>query len=202
MYSLNNRANSVFMYFIMCLTLLMAFNIATTIFDKSEPVLNNFELTNWAYLYNNTYTKIEHTNAYFNLDIDFTPIINWNTNLVFFWISATYKTGKTNEMINTATVYDGIIRRNDDIKKYHWTVKNILFEYPLTDIHYTLKNKVVEYQLNWEHMPVCGPILKYSILLSNYTISGNSSKPENIENIKKEYGYYRIGKLRPTKKKK
>jgi len=186
-----------FFYTVICIAILSAFNILTTLFRNDLPIINDFEITEWASLYNNTYTKIAHSNAFFNLNVDFTPVVNWNTNLIFFWITASYKTGKLTkgkDKFTQATVYDGIIRRNNNNTKYHWKVKHRLFEYPLIDSYLNLADTAVEYKLHWEHMPVVGPILKHSILIGNYFIPSKPIKPIDLEYAKKEYGYYRVGK--------
>ena len=39
---------------------------------------------------------MQHATGAFNLNVDFEKVFNWNTNLIFVWVSATYKTGKKN----------------------------------------------------------------------------------------------------------
>ena len=94
MYSLSTRLNSVFFYFVVCVAILCVFNIATTIFDVRPPIVNKFEVTRFTSLYNHPYTKVQHANGILDMHIDFSPCYNWNSNLVFSWISATYLTGK------------------------------------------------------------------------------------------------------------
>ena len=103
MYSLSTRLNSVFFFGVMCLgnmliisVVLSAFNIATTIFNRKDAVINKFQVTKFPYFYNNPHTRTEHATGVLDFDFDFTPVFNWNTNLIFVWISATYKTGKKN----------------------------------------------------------------------------------------------------------
>jgi hypothetical protein len=60
---------------------------------KGQPKVNKFEVTKFTSLYNHPYTKVQHANGIINMDIDFSPCFNWNTNLVFAWISVRYKTG-------------------------------------------------------------------------------------------------------------
>jgi len=66
-------------------------SIAYTI--TKEPVINKFEIIDWAYLYNNSKTKTQHANAFVNFEVDFSPLNNWNTNLIFYWVTASYSTG-------------------------------------------------------------------------------------------------------------
>ena len=92
------------------------------------------------------------------MEIDFSPCFNWNTNLVFVWISARYSTGKKG-LESKVTIYDNImLRTNPENHKLNFDRKS--FEYPLIDAFRSLAGKEVEFELNWEHMPVVGPILK------------------------------------------
>ncbi len=101
---------------------------------------------------------MQHAVGLINADLDFTPCFNWNSNLVFAWITATYKTGKQN-LTSSVTVYDKImLRPNKDSHKI--VFDNKTFEYPLIDTYRTLEGKDVIFELHWEHMPVVGPILK------------------------------------------
>jgi signal peptidase complex subunit 3 len=163
MYSLSTRANSVFFYFVVCLTILCGFNILTTVFIKNYPAISKFDISKFTSLYNHPYTKVQHAVGLINMDIDFTPCFNWNTNLVFAWISATYKTGK-NGLETKVTVYDNIMLRSEaGSHKIRFDKKS--FEYPLVDLFRTLESREVEFELNWEHMPVVGPILKVTYLI-------------------------------------
>lgn len=96
MYSISTRANAIFFYGMIMIALLCVFNIATTILHKETPKVEKFNIVKYNHLYNHQYTKAQHASANFNFHVDFTPVFNWNTNLIFAWISATYKTGKKN----------------------------------------------------------------------------------------------------------
>jgi hypothetical protein len=96
MYSISTRANSVFFYGVVMIGILCSFNIITTILHKDPPIVNKFTINEFTHLYQHPYTKVQHASGNFTLEADFTPCFNWNTNLVFAWISATYNTGKNN----------------------------------------------------------------------------------------------------------
>jgi hypothetical protein len=81
--------------------ILCAFNILTTIFLDRKPDVKEFTIQKFTSLYNNPYSYAQHSNAQVNLDIDFSPCFNWNTNLIFAWISAEYTTGKKNVLNKT-----------------------------------------------------------------------------------------------------
>jgi hypothetical protein len=76
--------------------ILSAFNILTTIFQDQKPIVKHFDITKFSSLYNNPYSMAQHSNGIMNFNIDFTPCFNWNSNLIFAWITAEYTTGRKN----------------------------------------------------------------------------------------------------------
>ena len=95
MYSLSVRANAIFFFFGCCLCALAVFNILTTIFIHREPIISNFNFRSTS-LYQNKYTGVQHSSGEIDLEVDFEPCFDWNTNLIFSWISATYLTNGKN----------------------------------------------------------------------------------------------------------
>lgn len=53
-------------------------------------------MTKFPYFYNNPHTRTEHATGVMDFEFDMTPVFNWNTNLIFVWITATYNTGRKN----------------------------------------------------------------------------------------------------------
>ena len=177
MYSLSARFHSIFYFFICCLLVLVSFNILTTIFLKPEPIVNKFKFYSTT-LYNNPYTKVQHSSGSFDLDIDYEPCFDWNTNLIFSWISVTYITNISNkEMGNTTLIiWDRIMKRDENLT--HVIKKNnVIFKYPIIDKYFNLPNKYIHVRLHWEHMPVIGFIYKRSISLGNFKVRKNFTIP-------------------------
>ena len=143
--------------------ILCAFNIATTIFQLKRPTLHKFEIEKFTSLYYHPYTKVQHSVGLMKMDVDFSPCFNWNSNLVFAWVSATYKTGKMDQ-VTSVTVYDKIMLR-PDTNSHKIVFSNKSFEYPLIDTYTSLQGKEVTFALHWEHMPVIGPIIKVNSYL-------------------------------------
>lgn len=167
--------------------LLSAFNILSTIFRKTYPEVAKFEVPKFTSLYNHPYTRVQHAVGIMNMDIDFTPCFNWNTNLIFGWISATYKTGPKG-LESKVTIYDNIMLRSDP-KSHKISFDKKSFEYPLIDTFKTLQGKEVELELNWEHMPVIGPILKHKISLGKYTLPEKATQLPNQMIMRREIDY-------------
>ena len=168
MYSLSVRLNSVFFYFGVCTAILCGFNIATTILMDNKPKITKFEYTP-SVVYNNRYTRIQHSNGVMDMDVDFSPCFNWNSNLVFAWISATYETSAKKSKrpkTTSVTIWDNIMKR-DQPEAHHVIFNNKDIEYPLIGANFDLAGKNVTLELHWEHMPVVGPILKKKVYLQN-----------------------------------
>ena len=183
MYSLSVRINAISFFFGICLCVLGAFNIATTIFIKSEPIVNKFNFTSTT-LYNNKYTGVQHSSGEFEIDFDFEPTFDWNTNLIFSWISATYISNGKNV---TVTLWDRIMKR-PDIERHKIKETNLHLRYPLIDRNYDLAGKEIYLELHWEHMPVVGPIIKKSIPLGNFKLRTEKTTPTRSE-LLNEYDY-------------
>ena len=187
MYSLNTRINAIFFFGVGGIVVLAVFNILTTIFLTPLPKIAKFTVNPNFSLYKNPYTKVQHSRSSFSLDVDFSPVINWNNHILFVWMTATYSTGKTNK-ITSVTLFDQIIPR-DQPDKYHLNINEELFEYPIVDAYSTLGGKEVLIKLHWEHMPVIGPILKYEHILGAVNIPETQNKPLSSV-VESEYHYY------------
>ena len=183
MYSLSVRANAIFFFFGCCLAALALFNIATTIFLKTEPILHKFNFNSTS-LYQNKYTGVQHSSGEIDLEVDFEPCFDWNTNLIFSWISATYITNGKNTSV---TIWDKIMKR-DKPETHYVKEEKLHLRYPLFDKYNSLENKDVYLELHWEHMPVVGPILKHQIPLGNYKLINHTTTPSKKE-IVSEYDY-------------
>ncbi len=190
MYSLSVRLNVIFFFFGCCLCALGVFNVLTTIFIQKKPKINKFNF-NSTTLYNNKYTGVQHSSGNIDLFIDYEPCFDWNTNLIFSWISATYLTNGKN---TTVTIWDRIMRRD---KPGTHVIKqdNVNLRYPLIDKYNNLSEKEVYLELHWEHMPVFGPILKHSTPLGNYQLRKNHTIPSRKEVIS-EYDYSDMNKYK------
>ena len=190
MYSLSVRANAIFFFFGCCLCALGIFNVVTTIFIQNKPIVNKFNF-NSSTLYNNKYTGVQHSSGEMDLNIDYEPCFDWNTNLIFSWITATYATNDKNTSI---TIWDRIMRR-DKPETHTINENNLHLRYPLTDKFNSLSEKEVYIELHWEHMPVFGPILKHSIPLGNFRLRKDATIPNKRELIS-EYDYSDINKFK------
>ena len=190
MYSLSVRINAIFFFFGCCLCALGVFNVITTIFIKTQPKVNKFNFNSLS-LYENKYTGVQHSSGEMDLYIDYEPCFDWNTNLIFSWISATYITNGKN---TTVTIWDRIMRR-DKPETHIIKEDNVHLRYPFIDKFSTLSEKEVYLELHWEHMPVFGPILKHSVPLGNYQLRKNGTIPTKRE-IVSEYDYSDINKFK------
>ena len=188
MYSLQTRLNTVFFYGTVCIFILCGFNILTTIHIhfQEQPLVNKFEILDTSHLYYHNYLSQQQAINKFSLDCDVTPIVNWNTNLIFLWITAEYESKRGPVVV---TVYDRIIQRSTP-EKYQFSVSNIEFDYPLVDLDRKLHEKTIKYKLKWEHMPVVGPILKGEISLTEARLSLTKEQPVKRNMLQDHYEYH------------
>ena len=185
MYSLSARFHSILYFFLCCLLVLISFNILTTIFLNNKPKINKFNFYSTS-LYNNPFTKVQHSSGELDLDIDYEPCFDWNTNLIFSWISVSYIINA--ELPNTTLlIWDRIMKR-DDIETHIIKQDKVKFKYPIIDKYFNLSNKKIFLKLHWEHMPVIGPIHKHSIPLGNYKVRKKPTIPTKNE-VFYEYEY-------------
>lgn len=95
MYSLITRISQIFYFFGICICILLSFNFFIAFFTQLNknsvlPIINNFEIEKWTSLYKNNYTRVQHANGKFSLDVDLENLKNINTKLVFMYITAEY----------------------------------------------------------------------------------------------------------------
>jgi len=185
MYSLSARFHSIFLFFIYCLGILISFNILTTIFSINEPIINKFNFYSTT-LYNNPYTGVQHSSGEIDLDVNYKPCFDWNTNLIFSWISVTFKTKEGNEN-TTLTIWDRIMKRFE-VERYIIKQDKIKLKYPLIDKYFNLSKKSLYFKLHWEHMPVIGPIHKHFVPLGNFEVRKDFTNSK-ISDYANEYDY-------------
>jgi hypothetical protein len=89
----------------------------------------------------------------FDFGVDLRPLFNWNTNIIFTYISCEYNTTKSN--FNKVTIWDQRVPR-DQPSDHVIQLENEWPEYYLTDVHKVLKDTDVTCYLNWEQMPIAG----------------------------------------------
>ena len=199
MYSMAVRLNNIFFYFGVCLTILSLFNIATTITKDSKPIVNKFQYIP-KMVYNNIYTRVQHSNGIMNVDIDYEPCFNWNSNLIFSWITATYETSAkkgAKPKTVSVTIWDRIMKR-DQPQTHRITSDALSIKYPMTDSNFDLLGKNVTLELHWEHMPVVGPILKKKIPLGFVTLPNEKETNVGRRTIVKEIDYEDENQRRKT----
>jgi len=154
MYSISTRFNAVFFYLGICLGLMSALNaVHTYYFVKHEVANASFSVEeNYFFVYDR-YIDQDSYAFRFNFKANLSGLFDWNTNLVFVFITMEFETKQSE--YNKVTIWDQIIKRSDT-KNYYIDLKNKLVEYPLTDIYKKLRGNKVKVYLNWDHMPLAG----------------------------------------------
>jgi len=162
MYSLTGRANTVFFNVLITLSILSSINYLSVRFNEKKPTDVEFKFHALDTFTRDSYIKEEAASFTFDLKADFGPMMDWNTNIVFAYITCEFKTDKSEK--NFVTIWDRRIGRFETEEQWI-DIKRALPEYYLTDINKELKNKEVEVYLNWEVMPTVGLQYRDKVLL-------------------------------------
>ena len=132
--------------------MLSALNQLSVIFSRKSPEVK-FALQKVDKFGIHPHFNEDFAQLRFDLDCDLSDIFDWNTHLIFAFLSIEYE-GKTSKY-NQMTVWDDIIMRSEP-ENHHIKLSNKRAEYFLTDKYRQLKGKKVKVFFNWEHMPIVG----------------------------------------------
>lgn len=145
-----NRANTIFYTFGQCMGIFAVLcHLTAYLYEPSATAGVAHERT--YDLTTNTYYKSDQANIEFSIDIDIATDHNWNTNLFFLMVIASYET-PTNKY-NKVTLWDQIITKKD---KTRVQLDNVMNKYPLRDFDHNLRNKNVTLEVQYRVMPITG----------------------------------------------
>ena len=154
MYSLSGRLNSIGFNTLIMLTILSALNYFSVYYDRKTPqIIKKFEIKDYDTFVKDNFIGEDAISFTFDFKADLRPLFNWNTNLIFAYISCEYNTTKSN--FNRITIWDQRIPRLDE-QEHIVDLRGEYPEYYLTDINKQLRDTEVTCYLNWEQMPIVG----------------------------------------------
>ena len=116
-------------------------------------VLTPFKIRDFDVFVKDNYINEDALSFTFDFEVDLRPLFNWNTNLIFAYISCEYTTSKSK--VNKVTIWDQRVLR-DTPEEHVVSLRNEYPEYYLTDINKNLRDQDVTCHLNWEQMPIAG----------------------------------------------
>ncbi|KAI7883156.1 signal peptidase 22 kDa subunit [Lichtheimia hyalospora FSU 10163] len=87
----------------------------------------------------------------FDLDVDFTPVFNWNTKQVFVTVVAEYES-KTHDR-NSIVLWDHIIENKQDA---NLTLRNVQNKYAFIDVSRKWSHQPIDLSLRWDITPHVG----------------------------------------------
>lgn len=180
MYSLSGRLNSIGFNTLIVLTALSALNFSSVYFDPKQPiVLKQMEIKEYDTFVKDNFINEDAISFTFDFKADLRPIVNWNTNILFMYISCEYNTTKSK--FNRVTIWDQRVQRFEEQEH----IIDLVGEYPeyyLTDINKDLRDQDIKCYLNWEQMPIVG--MNYG----NRILIGEFRTPKNyISKSKRKY---------------
>lgn len=97
----------------------------------------------------------ENSAIKFDLNADLSPLFNWNTKLVFVYLTAEYP-GKSPGSSNKVTYWDKIITSKDKAKIL---LKNYRSKYSVWDVEKSFRERDAVLKLEWNIQPWVGPLV-------------------------------------------
>ena len=142
-----------------------------------DPKDIKFELREVDQFLSDRYFKEEALSFTFDMDVDLTPLMNWNTHTLFMTLVCEYSTESA--PFSSVTVWDQRVQRTSP-EHHHIKVTREHVEYYLTDLNKKLKGTDVKIFLRWEHMSTIGPYYADQYEIFNFTVpskySGSSKR--------------------------
>lgn len=96
----------------------------------------------------------ENNKISFDLELDLTPLFNWNTKQVFIYLTASYNSTDGGEL--KVTYWDKILRTKDDAKL---KLKNAKSKYSVWDVQDSFDGTPAVVKLEWNIQPWIGPLI-------------------------------------------
>jgi hypothetical protein len=161
MYSLSGRLNTIAFNTLITLGVLSALNYLSCypfpflgdLESRLPKIITPFKIRDFDTFVKDNFINEDALSFTFDFGADLRPLFNWNTNIIFVYLSCEYNTTKS--QYNVVTIWDQRVPR--DTPEHH--VIKLVGEYPeyyLTDINKLLRDTDVTCHLNWEQMPVAG----------------------------------------------
>ena len=107
----------------------------------------------------------ENLKLKFDLDADFSPLLNWNTKQIFVYLSAEYP-GKRPDIVNSVTFWDKIITSKE---ASHVKLKNARGSYSVYDVGKEFPTNNATLKLSWNVQPHVGFLVYGDTELSGET---------------------------------
>ncbi|KAI9315627.1 signal peptidase 22kDa subunit [Dichotomocladium elegans] len=161
MHNLQQRANILFSFACTVLGSLLAVIAAISYITGYPTVPSDIQVDNNALrivsrrygpdYYDYGKPKSDFARLTFDLDVDFTPVFNWNTKQVFATVVAEYET-KTHDR-NSIVLWDTIIQSKD---KANLKLRNVPNKYAFIDVSRKWTYQQVNLSLHWDITPYVG----------------------------------------------
>ncbi|CAG8530243.1 8936_t:CDS:2 [Paraglomus brasilianum] len=151
MYSLAQRANSVFAFSLTVIFVLLGAVAIITPFLPFNPTteVHVRDIAVWTYDYGGSISEIAFVTM--DLEADLTSLFNWNTKQLYVSIVAEYESDTYN--VNQIILWDDIIRSKRDARIVLHQLKN---KYIFNDINPSFREINATYALHWDAMPYAG----------------------------------------------
>uniref|UniRef100_A0A0G4GV65 Signal peptidase complex subunit 3 n=1 Tax=Chromera velia CCMP2878 TaxID=1169474 RepID=A0A0G4GV65_9ALVE len=163
MESYSSRANTIFSNFVVCLGFFGVLNHVTHYFFEA-PVTGTIKLANIYDMTVNQYLQSDQMNISFDLEADLSGVYTWNTNLLFVYVTASYKT--QGNVRNEVTIWDHIIQTKEEAASVKYTDE--VNEYQLRDMHRQLRSREITLSLKFRLLPIIGRMREFTVAQTTF----------------------------------
>ncbi|KYQ93394.1 microsomal signal peptidase subunit [Tieghemostelium lacteum] len=170
MYSVTQRANVILCFGGIVLAGVLLLNILSRPFFPNEVTVD-LKLSSLPRFNQNTFKgPVEYAQLVVDIQTDLTHLFNWNTKMLFLYITAEYQTDEyqTNEIV----IWDYILKEKSDAvinKKQQW-------EYFVIDPAMSLRNNTVNLRFNYNIIPISGLVTKHKVGSHTFKLPSNYIK--------------------------
>lgn len=165
MYSVWVRANTVLFVGLTALAVLALFNVLSvdffSLYNGELPLVKKLRVNEARVL--SKFRDGHRAVLRLDLDVDISPIWNWNVKQVFVYATAEYPNQMNDD--NTVVIFDRIVRT---VKNSRVSGRNLV-KYPLYDERSDLRGQNVQIKLAYEVHPLVGPLYSLSQRVQLYT---------------------------------
>ncbi|GAM17313.1 hypothetical protein SAMD00019534_004880, partial [Acytostelium subglobosum LB1] len=151
MHSVSQRANLIICFGAVVLFGVLVLNVLSRSFF---PDRIDITLTGKAHKFVNR-NPVELAQVVVDLDTDLTPLFNWNTKMLFLYITAEYQT--TENVVSQVVIWDRIL---NDKTKAIINEKNLI-KYILIDHSGELRSANITLTFNYNVIPISGPLTRH-----------------------------------------
>ncbi|KAM9994862.1 hypothetical protein ACTFIY_001026 [Dictyostelium cf. discoideum] len=159
MHSLSQRANTIVCFGGIVLVGVLLLNVFSRAFfsDHVDVDIKLNEIHRF-----NTQRNFEYSFISIDLDANLEPLFNWNTKMLFLYVTAEYRTKQN--VLSQVVVWDHILTEKSKANIH----EKRLSKYPIIDQGLGLKNNTIKLTFNYNVVPISGILTRHQVGSSEF----------------------------------